>query len=165
VLIFREFIHLQKNTYKTVLNDDFDYNNITITMKLKDVNLDLNEVGTLFVDPVTYTDKITGINVYYNDLDLEPIDIEEVNKISGLIKNRILHLYRDINKWDRRDKIIAGALQYSDLTCYAKSANIKYKHGLTKNVEEKYLPMMMNQVAHEFMNKFTETGKLFTLVE
>lgn len=165
LLIFREFIHLQKNTYKTILNDEFNYNNITITLRLKDVDVNLNEVGTLFVDPINYGDNITGFNIYSNNSDLKPIGIDNINKISNLLKNRILYLYRDINKWDRKDKIIAGALQYSDLTSYAKAANIKYRHGLSRAVEERYLPKMMRLVTHEFMNKFAETGKLFTLIE
>jgi len=165
LLVFREFIHLQKNTYKTTLNDDFSYNNITITLRLRDVDVSLNEVGTLFVDPVNYADKITGFNIYSSNSDPKPIKVDDVNRISNLLRNRILYLYRDINKWDRKDKIIAGALQYSDLSSYAKAANIKYRHGLSRGVEERYLPKMMRQVTHEFMNKFTETGKLFTLID
>jgi hypothetical protein len=164
-LVFREFIHLQKNTYKTTFNDDFDYNNITITLRLKDVDVSLNEVGTLFVDPANYADRITGFNIYSSNSDPRPIAIDGVNRISTMLRNRIMYLYRDINKWDRKDKIIAGALQYSDLSCYAKAANIRYRHGLSRAVEERYLPKMMRQVTHEFMNRFTETGKLFTLIE
>jgi len=165
LLVFREFIHLQKNTYKTTLNDDFHYKNITMTLRLRDVDVNLNEVGTLFVDPINYADKITGFNIYSSNSDPKPINVDDINKVSNLLRNRILYLYRDINRWDRRDKIIAGALQYSDLTCYAKAANIDYRHGLSKGVEERYLPKMMRQVTHEFMNKFAETGKLFTLIE
>lgn len=165
LLIFREFIHLNKNTYKTDLKNKINYNTILITLKLKDVNVSLNEVGTLFVNPVDYTDKITGFNVYSNNGVLKKISIDEVNQISNQIKSRILDLYRSINKWGRKDKLIAGALQYSDLTCYADSAKIKYRHGLSKRVESVYLPKMMNLVTHKFMNKFREKGNLFTLIE
>ena len=136
-----------------------------ITLRLKDVNINLNEVGTLFVDPVDYTDKITGFNIYSNDGVLKQISVGEVNQISNQLRSRILDLYRNINRWDRRDKIIAGALQYSDLTCYANSVKIRYKHGLSERVESEYLPKMMSKVTHKVMNKFREEGHLFTLIE
>lgn len=165
LLVFREFIHLNKNTYKTEVKNNINYNNILITLKLKDVNINLNEVGTLFVDPVDYTDKITGFNIYSNDGVLKQISVDEVNQISNQLRSRILDLYRNINKWDRRDKIIAGALQYSDLTCYANSVKISYNHGLSERVESEYLPKMMNKVTHKVMNRFREKGQLFTLIE
>jgi hypothetical protein len=165
LLVFREFIHLNKNTYKTEVKNNINYNNILITLRLKDVNINLNEVGTLFVDPVDYTDKITGFNIYSNDGVLKQIGVDEVNKISNQIRSRILDLYRNINRWDRRDKIIAGALQYSDLTCYANSVKIRYNHGLSERVESEYLRKMMSKVTHEVMNKFREEGQLFTLIE
>ena len=165
LLIFREFIHLNKNTYKTEVKNNINYNNILITLRLKDVNTNLNEVGTLFVDPVDYTGRITGFNIYSNDGVLKQISGDEVNQISNQLRNRILDLYRNINGWDRRDKIIAGALQYSDLTCYANSVQIKYDHGLSERVESEYLPKMMNKVTHKVMNRFKERGELFTLIE
>jgi len=150
LLVFREFIH---------------HNNILITLRLRDVKINLNEVGTLFVDPVDYTDKITGFNIYSNDGVLKQISVDEVNQISNQLRSRILDLYRNINRWDRRDKIIAGALQYSDLTCYANSVQIRYNHGLSERVESEYLPKMMNKVTHKVMNRFKEKGELFTLIE
>ncbi len=165
LLVFREFIHLNKNTYKTEVKNNINYNNILITLRLRDVKINLNEVGTLFVDPVDYTDKITGFNIYSNDGVLKQISVDEVNQISNQLRSRILDLYRNINRWDRRDKIIAGALQYSDLTCYANSVQIRYNHGLSERVESEYLPKMMNKVTHKVMNRFKEKGELFTLIE
>lgn len=162
VLVIREFIHIGKHTYGDVSQAPPPYSNIAIGMRLKDSQIQINEVGTIQIEPVNYIDNITGINIFTRNSSLEEINLNQADKISKSAKSNMTKLFMEINEWDRRRKIIAGALQYSDLTSYAKIADIEYEHSLTERCYNDYLPEMMKKNAHEFMKKFSSREQLFS---
>jgi hypothetical protein len=162
MLLVREFIHLGKNTYGNIIRSKPSYPNIAIAMRLKDVDLQINEVGTVFIDPVDYADNITALSLFIKKGTLEKIDVNHADYISRSSKENMMKLFMEIEKWDREKKITAGALQYSDLSSYAKTAGIRYKHNLTERCMKEYLPKMMKSNAHDFMLKFSSKENLFS---
>ena len=161
-LVVREFVHLGKNTYGDISQERFPLNNLAIAMRLKDVEIKINEIGTIFLDPVDYLDNIAAINLFTQEKTLKKVKTAIVDRFSKITRNNMMKLFLEIRKWSRRQKILAGALQYSDLTSYSKSADIDYKRGLTDECMELYLPQMIKRNAHPFMKKFSSKEQLFS---
>jgi len=161
-LVIREFVHLGKNTYGDISQERFPLNNLAIAMRLKDVDIKINEIGTIFINPVDYLNNITAVSLFTQEKTIKIVKMAILDRFSKTTRNNMMKLFLEIRKWSRRQKILAGALQYSDLTSYLKAAGIHYNSGLTDKCTESYLPKMLSLNAHPFMKKFSSMEQLFS---
>lgn len=162
MLVVREFIHLDKHTCEEDVQKRPPYSNIAVVMRLKNTNIFFNEVGTIFTDPVDYMKNATAINLFTQQRTTECVGVKEAYALSEFAGKATKELFTKIARWNRERKIIAGALQYSDLSSYAKVAGVKYEHGLTERCMNYYLPKMLKMDAHPFMSKFSSQSQLFS---
>lgn len=162
VLVVREFIHLGKHTYGKGVQTKPPYHNIAVVMRLKNTNVRFNEVGTIFTEPVDYIDNITALNMFTEQNSIQCVDVKRADAVSEFAEKVLMELFMEISKWNREKRIVAGALQYSDLSSYAKVAGVKYEHSLTERCLDYYLPKMLEIDAHPFMRKFSSTKQLFS---
>jgi len=163
-LVVREFIHLDKHTCDESLQKPPPYSNIAVVMRLRNTEVFFNEVGTIFVDSVDYMNNVTAINLFTRQKTTECVGVKEADALSEFAEKATKELFTKIARWNRRKKIIAGALQYSDLSCYAKVAGINYEHCLTERCTNHYLPKILKMNAHPFMKRFSSKTQLFSRI-
>jgi len=163
-LVVREFIHLNKHTCDENLRTRSPYPNIAVVMRLKNTRVSFNEVGTMFTDPVNYMDNVTAINLFTNQGNIECVGVKEANALSEFAEKSTKELFTKIARWSHEKKIVAGALQYSDLSCYAKIGGVKYEHGLTERCINHYLPKMLEIKVHPFAERFSSRDQLFSQI-
>jgi hypothetical protein len=164
LLVVREFIHLNKHTCDENMQSRSPHSNIAVAMRLKDTRVSFNDVGTIFTDPVDYMSHVTAINLFTRQGTIECLGVQEADVLSEFAEKATKELFIKITRWSHEKKIIAGALQYSDLSCYAKLGGIQYRHGLTERCLKHYLPRMLKMKAHPFMNRFSSKSLLFSRI-
>jgi hypothetical protein len=163
-LVVREFIHLDKHTCDENLRTQAPYPNIAVVMKLKNTKVSFNEVGTIFTEPVNYINHVTAINLFTTQGNIECVGVKEANILSEFAEKATKELFSKIAGWSHEKKVIAGALQYSDLSSYAKLGGIKYEHSLTERCLNRYLPKMLRIKVHPFVDRFFSTDHIFSQI-
>ncbi len=164
-LIIREFTSLKSGPLADYLDISPPVKNLAVFLELGKMKPTLDEVGTLYVDPPDYMDLVENIGLFtVNGSKVEPLPLSIVNDISQFTQRAQKTLFYQAAKLDDRQKIIAGALQYSNLFPYFEAINKpeSFTPHLGKRCLEIDLPKMISMRIHPFFNRFAEKPNLFT---
>lgn len=119
ILVVREMIRLNdgvhpqwpwSNTKATAPNSV-----IAFAFTLKNMNrVWFNDWGTLFTDPVDYSNHITSVAILTRKEGTNrALDLDELKAYETFAQMALIELYRKMTKWTRAEKIRAGALVYN----------------------------------------------------
>ena len=151
ILIFREILHLYDGGKPHFPWSETEakapYNNLAFVYRLKNVKTSFDDFATLEANPSDFTENITGIALLTKDNNkVKPLDFGIITDFSNYAVNANKELFLKFSKWDRRQRLIAGAFAY----CYgyARYANFvgitdNINWDLTERTMNKYIPMFM----------------------
>lgn len=147
-LVFREISHLydgEKPHFPwSETKVKAPYNNIAFAYRLKNVNAVVDNFATMTTEPVDWGDQIMGVALFTRDGDMvKPIGLDVLDPFLEYATKAQRELYMKFTKWDRKQRLIAGAYAY----CYgyARFTNFvgitdEINWDLTDRIMEKYVP-------------------------
>jgi hypothetical protein len=151
ILVFREILHLYDGGRPHFPWSETDakapYDNIAFVYRLKDVEATFDDFATLESNPSDFIENITGIALLTkNGNKVKPLDFGILDDFSNYAIKANKELFLKFSKWDRRQRLIAGAFAY----CYgyARYTNFvgitdKINWDLTERTMSKYIPIFM----------------------
>lgn len=151
ILVFREISHLYDGGKPhfpwSITESKAPYNNIAVAFRLKDVETSFDDFASLESNPVDFLNNITGIALFTRDKEkVIPLDLDILNDFSDYAVKANKELFLKFSKWDKRQRLIAGAFAY----CYgyARFTNFagiteKINWDLTERTMSKYIPEFM----------------------
>ena len=167
-LIIREFTSLKSGPLADYLEISPPVKNLAVVLELGGMKPALDEVGTLYVDPPDYMDHVENIGLFTTSgSKIEPLPPSIISDVSQFAQRAQKALFYQAAKLDDRQKIVAGALQYSNLFPYYEAVGEPdaFTPHLGKRCQEIDLPKMISLRIHPFFNKFGEKPNLFTPLE
>ncbi len=150
-LVFREISHLydggKPHFTWSKTEAEAPYNNIAFVYRLKDVEVSFDDFATLETNPADFSKHITGIGLFIREGEkVKTIDFDELQPFSDYSVNANKELFLKFSKWDRKQRLIAGAYAY----CYgyARFTNFigftdEVNWDLTERTMNKYIPHFM----------------------
>lgn len=151
ILVFREISHLfdgKKPHFpwsETEISSP--YNNIAFVYRLKNVDVSFDEFATLEIAPSDFTEHITGVALLTRTGDtIKPVDFDILDTFNDYSVKANKELFLKFSKWDRRQRLIAGAYAYCyGYARYTNSVGItdQFNWELTERTLNKYLPEFM----------------------
>ena len=151
ILVFREISHLYDGGKPhfpwSITEVKAPYNKIAVAFRLKDVETSFDDFASLESNPVDFLNNITGIALFTRDKEkVIPLDLDILNGFSDYAVKANKELFLKFSKWDKRQRLIAGAFAY----CYgyARFTNFvgiteKINWDLTERTISKYIPEFM----------------------
>ena len=150
-LVFREISHLYDGGMPhfpwSETNAKAPFNNIAFAFRLKDVNINFDDFATLEIIPQDFTNNITGVSLFTRSGEkVKNLDLDILESFKDYSKRANKELFLKFSKWDRKQRLIAGAYAY----CYgyARYTNFVGITGdinwdLTEKTMNTYVPMFM----------------------
>ena len=118
-IIFREIVHLYNGDKphfpwsETKAKAPFD--NIAFALRIKGVETEFDDFSTLDTNPPSFTDRISEVALFTRDgNEVKPLDLNVLDGFNDYAKNANKELFLKFSKWDRKERLIAGAYAY----CY-----------------------------------------------
>ena len=124
-LIVRDFNDLAVGDFPWLdgVADEVPYNNLTVTMEVKDCHFYLmDDWGSFESRPEFTADKLVGIGLYTSDVLSEgylPVGMgspeelaETLEKLTGIFKRTTVELWKRMSGWTRDQMMDAGAIVY-----------------------------------------------------
>ncbi|TFF63592.1 MAG: hypothetical protein EU521_01040 [Promethearchaeota archaeon] len=151
VLVFREISHLFDGTKPhfpwSETKAKSPFSNIAFALRLKNVKAKFDNFATISTEPKTFTEHVTGAALITREGNqLYPLDFTILEDFNSYAKKAQKELYIKFSKWDRKERLIAGAYAY----CYgfARYTNFvgitdEINWDLTERTMEKYIPYFM----------------------
>jgi len=148
IVVFREISHLYDGGKPHFPWSETEakapYTNIAFCYKLKNVDAIVDSFATMTTEPVSWGERITGAALFTRDGDkVIPLGWDVLDPFFKYATNAQRELYIKFSKWDRRQRLIAGAYAY----CYgyARYTNFvgitdEFNWDLTERTMEKYIP-------------------------
>ncbi|MCL4435804.1 MAG: hypothetical protein M1503_11600 [Thaumarchaeota archaeon] len=167
-LIIREFTSLKSGPLADYLDISPPVKNLAVVLELGKMKPTMDEVGTLYVDQPDYMDQVENVGLFtVSGSKAEPLPASTINDVSQFAQRAQKTLFYKAAKLDDRQKIVAGALQYSNLFPYYEAVGEPHSFTphLGKRCQEIDLPKMISLRIHPFFNRFGEKPNLFTPLE
>ena len=148
ILVFREISHLydggEPHFPWSETEAKAPYSNIAFAYRLKNVKAIVDGFATMTTDPIVWGDRITRAALFTRDGDeVKPIGFDNLDPFFDYATKAQRELYIKFTKWDRKQRLIAGAYAY----CYgyARYTNFvgitdEINWDLTERTMEKYVP-------------------------
>jgi hypothetical protein len=151
ILIFREISHLfdggKPHFPWSETEAKAPYNNIAFVFRLKNTEALFDDFATLDTNPSDFSEHITGVALLTRSGDLiKPIDLDILDSFNEYSVKANKELFLKFSKWDRRQRLIAGAYAYCyGYARYTNSVGITddFNWDLTERTITKYLPEFM----------------------
>ena len=147
-LIFREISHLYAGGKPHFSWSETEakapYPNIAFAYRLKNVETSFDDFATLETNPADFSDSITGIGLFTREGDtVKPIAFDVLSAFNDYAIKANKELFLKFSKWDRKQRLIAGAYAYS--YGYARYTNFvgisdEINWDLTERTMNKYIP-------------------------
>ncbi len=158
ILVFREIVHLYDGTkphfWWSETEAKAPYTNIAFVFRLKNVEVKLDEFVSLESNPVDFTDNITGIAILTREgKNVMPLNFEVLNSFNDYAIKANRELFLKFSKWDRRQRLIAGAYAY----CYGYARYTNFV-GITDEINWNLSERTMNKYVPEFMESDFDQG-------
>ena len=158
ILVFREILHLydgDKPHFPWSATDaTAPYTNIAFVLRLKNVEIELDEFASLESKPIDFTDNITGAAMLTRDAnDVIPLDFDVLDAFNDYAVKANKELYLKFSKWDRKQRLIAGAYAY----CYGYARYTNFV-GITDEINWDLTERTMNKYIPEFMESDFDQG-------
>jgi hypothetical protein len=151
ILVFREITHLfdggKPHFPWSETEAKSPYNNIAFVYRLKDIEVNFDDFATLETNPSDFTENITGVTLLTRTgTTIKPIEFDILDKLNDYSVKANKELFLKFSKWDRRQRLIAGAYAYCyGYARYTNSVRIsdEFTWDLTERTMNKYLPEFM----------------------
>jgi hypothetical protein len=168
-LIVREFTDLAQGDYPWLdgVGDPVPYNNLTVTMEVKDCHFYLmDDWGSFESKPEFTADKLVGIGLYTSDVLSEgfiPVGMGSANELAETfetltetIKGAITALWKRVSGWSRDQMMDAGAITYfSMIKDFAHVAGV-YEHDDWMTIDERadrFRPLLNDEFGRDFLGE------------
>ncbi len=158
ILVFREILHLYDggephfNWSKTEAKAPHE--NIAFVLRLKNVEIELDEFVSLESKPIDFTDNITGVAILTrNENEVIPLDFGVLNAFNDYAIKANKELFLKFSHWDRKQRLIAGAYAY----CYGYARYTNFV-GITDKINWDLTERTMNKYIPEFMESDFDQG-------
>ncbi len=151
VLIFREISHLYDGGKPHFPWSETDaispFNNVAFVFRLKDIEAKFDDFATLESVPADFIDNITGVALLTREgNNVKPLDLDVLDPFNAYSVNANKELFLKFAKWDRKQRLIAGAYAY----CYGYARYTNFARvtdeinwELTERIMDKYIPIFM----------------------
>ncbi len=151
IMIFREIMHLYDGKKPhfpwSATEAKAPYSNIAFAFRLKDVDAKFDDFATMTTTPLNFSENITGVALFTRDGNtVKPIEFDVIDAFSDYAVKANKELFLKFSKWDRKQRLIAGAFAY----CYgyARYTNFvgitdQINWELTERTMNKYIPIFM----------------------
>ena len=157
-LVFREILHLydggKPHFSWSATEAKSPYSNIAFVFRLKDVEIELDEFVSLESKPVDFTDNITGVALLTREgKDVIPLNFDVLDHFNDYAIKANKELFLKFSKWDRRQRLIAGAYAY----CYGYARYTNFV-GITDEINWDLTERTMNKYVPEFIESDFDQG-------
>lgn len=151
IMIFREIIHLYNGKKPhfpwSATEVKAPFSNIAFAFRLKDVDAKFDDFATMTTTPLNFSENITGVALFTSDgTKVKSIEFDVLDAFSDYVVKANKELFLKFSKWDRKQRLIAGAFAY----CYgyARYTNFvgitdQINWELTERTMNKYIPIFM----------------------
>ncbi len=151
IMIFREIMHLYDGKKPhfpwSATEAKAPFSNIAFAFRLKDVDAKFDDFATMTTTPLNFSENITGVALFKRDgTKVKPIEFDVLDGFSDYAVKANKELFLKFSKWDRKQRLIAGAFAY----CYgyARYTNFvgitdQINWELTERTMNKYIPIFM----------------------
>lgn len=151
ILVFREISHLYDGGKPhfpwSETKAKAPYSNIAFAYRLKNVKATVDPFATMTTEPINWGERITGAALFTRDRDdVKPIGLDALGSFFEYATKAQRELYLKFLKWDRKQRLIAGAYAY----CYGYTRFTNFvgitdeiNWDLTERTMEKYVPEFM----------------------
>lgn len=164
VVVFKEFINLNGGDFPWMegMKNRSDYDNLSIAFCLKDVDVKINDWGTMFVSPDNYIDNITSLALFTREKEeILPVPFRKMENLKSFAVSAQKELFMKMAKWSIEEQVIAGASVYSNFAPITKPLNLELKLELAENVLKKHLPKMLQVGVHPYWQRLFEPVQLY----
>jgi hypothetical protein len=168
MLVFKEFINLRGGDFPWMedYGGEAPLDNLSIAFRLKDVDVKINDWGTMFVAPDDYTDNIHSLAMFTREKDgIMEVTGNEMEQLKTFAVKAQKELFMKMAKWSVEEQVAAGASVYSNFSPITKPLGIDFKLDLTEDVLKKYLPKMLEIGIHPTWERFFEPVQLYDPIE
>jgi hypothetical protein len=157
-LVFREISHLydgEKPHFSWSKTEAMaPFSNIAYVYRLKDINTTFDDFATLETHPADFSGNITGIGLFTRNGDIvKPLDFDILPAFNDYAVKANKELFLRFSKWDRKQRLIAGAYAYS--YGYARYTNFV---GITDEIKWDLTERTMNKYITEFLESDFDPG-------
>ncbi|MEE9378099.1 MAG: hypothetical protein V3V33_08695 [Candidatus Lokiarchaeia archaeon] len=158
ILVFREILHLydggKPHFSWSATEAKSPYTNVAFVFRLKDVEIELDEFVSLESTPIDFTENITGVALLTREgKDIIPLNFEVLDEFNDYAIRANKELFLKFSKWDRRQRLIAGAYAY----CYGYARYTDFV-GITDEINWDLTERTMNKYIPEFMESDFDQG-------
>jgi hypothetical protein len=174
-LIVRDFTDLSEGDYPWLdgVAADIPYNNLTVTMEVKDCHFYLmDDWGSFESRPEFTADKLVGVGLYTSDVlsdGYRPVGMESAQTLAetfedltGRFKAATVALWKTMSGWSRDQMLDAGAIIYfSMIKDFAHVAGVyEVDDWMTVDVRaDRFRPLLNDEFGRDFL------GELVGLVD
>ena len=158
ILVFREISHLYDGKKPHFPWSETEatapFNNIAFAYRLRDNKAEFDDFATMETQPADFASNITGIAILTREGDkVRPLDIGILEEFNQYASKANKELFLKFSKWDRKQRIIAGAYAY----CYGY-ARYTNQVGITDSVNWDLTERTMNIYVPEFLESDFDPG-------
>lgn len=168
-LIVRDFTDLAQGDYPWLdgVGHDIPYNNLTVTMEVKDCHFYLmDDWGSFESKPEFTADKLVGVGLYTSDVLTDgyvPVGMDSPEQLAETfedltekVRTAIAALWRRVAGWSRDEMMDSGAIVYFSLIKdFAHVAGV-YDHDDWMTVDERadrFRPLLNDEFGRDFLGE------------
>jgi hypothetical protein len=157
-LVFREISHLYDGEEPhfpwSATLAKAPYKNIAFAYRLKDVKMEFDDFATMDTNPPDFTNHITGVALFTRiNNETIPLQFDILDSFNNYAINANKELFLRFSKWDRKERLIAGAFAY----CYGY-ARYTNQVGITPDINWDLTEKTMNTYIPEFLESDFDPG-------
>ncbi len=157
-LVFREVLHLYDGSKPhfpwSATEAKAPYRNVAFVFRLKNVEIELDEFGSLESKPIDFTENITGAALFTRDVNgVKPLSFDVLDGFSDYAIKANKELFLKFSKWEKQQRLIAGAYAY----CYGYARYTNFV-GITDEINWDLTEQTMNKYVPEFMESDFDPG-------
>ncbi|MFX0040143.1 MAG: hypothetical protein ACFFCY_05315 [Promethearchaeota archaeon] len=158
ILIFREILHLYDGNNPhfpwSATEAKAPFSNIAFVFRLKNTEVEIDDFASLESKPIDFTDNIRGVALLTRDgNELIPLNLNILDEFNDFAIKANKELFLKFSKWDRKQKLIAGAYAY----CYGYARYTNYVR-ITDEINWDLTERIMNKYIPEFMESDFDQG-------
>lgn len=168
-LIIRDFTDLAQGDYPWLdgVGDKIPYNNLTVTMEVKDCHFYLmDDWGSFESKPEFTADKLVGVGLYTSDVLSDghiPVGMGSADELATTfeeltekVREAIAALWKRVAGWSRDEMMDSGALVYFSLIKdFAHVAGV-YEHDDWMTIDERadrFRPLLNDEFGRDFLGE------------
>jgi len=158
IIIFREISHLYNGEKPhfpwSITEVKAPFSNVAFVYRLKDTNVEFDDFATLESNPIDFSENITGIALFTREENqVKPLELNVLPAFSNYAVKANKELFLKFSKWDRKQRLIAGAYAY----CYGYARYTNFV-GITNEINWDLTERTMNRYVPIFIENDFDPG-------